>query len=94
MGIFSDVPVNITRILYKLRDKLNVGLSDYEASVQDKLVLSQLNLHKVVQLEQRRTASGPRMYDQGYWVLTELGKEVILYLKANEQVLDKEGSQG
>jgi len=30
--------------------------------------------------------------DAGYWILTELGKEVIRYLEANQQVLDKEGS--
>lgn len=85
---------NITRILYHDREKLAVGLSNYETSVQDKLVLAQLNLRKIVKLEQRRTASGPRQYDEGFWVLTELGKEVILYLEKNKQILDYRGKVG
>ena len=94
LRIFDDSsPGDVIRVFYCLRDKLTVGMSEHEASVQDRLVLDQLNLHKIVQFEQRRKAKGPRMYDEGYWILTELGKEVILYLQANKQVLDKEGSQ-
>ena len=92
IGIYTDRPVNITRILYYLRDKLAVGWFDYEVSAQDKLVLSQLSLHKIVHLEQRRRSSGAHEYDEGYWTLTKLGKSVISYLQANKQVLDKEGS--
>jgi hypothetical protein len=95
VGIFTDIPVNITRILYHDREKLSVGLPGYEASIQDKLVLEQLNLRKIVQLEQRKVKvfGSDNVRDEGYWILTELGKEVIRYLQANKQVLDKEGSQ-
>lgn len=94
LSIFDDSsPGDLIRVFYYLRDKLAVGMCECEASVQDKLVLTQLNLHKIVRLEQRQKASGLRMYDEGFWVLTELGKEVILYLQTNKQVLDKEGSQ-
>lgn len=94
IGIYSDKPVNITRILYHDREKLAVGLSEYEASDQDRRVLTQLNLSKIVQLEQRRRISGQVQggYDEGFWVLTNLGKEVILYLGKNPQVLGKAGS--
>ena len=96
IGIYSDKPVNITRILYHDREKLaSGGFPDYEASVQDKLVLEQLNLRKIVQLEQRKVKvyGSDNVRDEGYWILTELGKSVILYLQTNQQVLDKEGSQ-
>ena len=94
VGIFVGHPVNITRILYALREKLAIGLSDEVASEQDKLVLSQLNLRNIVQLKQRKVKvyGSDNVRDEGYWVLTELGKEVIKYLQANKQVLDKEGS--
>jgi len=94
VGIYTDCPVNITRILYHDRDKLTVGLSDEVASEQDKLVLPQLNLHNIVQLEQRkvRVYGSDNVRDEGYWILTELGKKVIKYLQENQQVLDKEGS--
>lgn len=94
IGICSVMPVNITRILYKLGSKLEVGLSDEVASNQDKLVLSQLNLRKIVQLEQRKVKvyGSDNMRDEGYWILTELGKDVIRYLQVNKQVRDKEGS--
>jgi len=94
VGIFVGHPVNITRILYALRGKLAIGLSDEVASEQDKLVLAQLNLRNIVQLEQRKVKvyGSDNVRDEGYWVLTELGKEVIKYLQANKQVLDKEGS--
>lgn len=84
VGIYTDAPVNITRILYYHREELAVGLPDDKTSIQDKSVLGQLNLRNIVQLEQRKTGS--------YWILTELGKRVILYLQKNQQVLDKEGS--
>lgn len=94
IGIYSDVPVNITRILYHDRDKLVVGLSDEVASNQDKLVLHQLNLRNIVELEQRKTGiyGSDNVRNEGYWILTELGKKIILYLQQNKQVLDKEGS--
>jgi hypothetical protein len=94
LGIYSDCPVNITRILYHDREKLAVGLSDEVASNQDKLVLHQLNLREIVRLEQRkvRIYGSDNVRDEGYWVLTELGKKVILYLEKNPQVLHNEGS--
>lgn len=94
VGIYTDCPVNITRILYHDREKLATGLSNEVASVQDKLVLSQLNSRKIVQLEQRkvRVYGSDNVRDEGHWILTELGKSVILYLQKNQQVLHKEGS--
>lgn len=94
-GIFTDEPVNITRILYALREKLSVGLHDYEASVQDRLVLEQLNLRNIVQLEQRKVKvfGSDNVRDESYWILTELGKSVILYLQKNKQILCMAGSQ-
>ena len=94
LSIFDDSsPGGLIRVFYYLRDKLVVGMSECEASVQDKLVLPQLNLHKIVRLEQRQKATESRTYDKGFWILTELGKSVIVYLQMNKQVLDKEGSQ-
>lgn len=95
IGIYTDVPVNITRILYHERKKLAVGLSDEIASNQDKLVLEQLNIHKIVRLEQRkvRVYGSDNVRDGGYWVLTELGNDVILYLQSNQQVLHEKGSK-
>ena len=92
VGIYTDCLVNITRILYRDKDKLAAGLLDREASVQDKLVLAQLNLRNIVKLEQRQRVAVRGSFDEGYWVLTELGKDVILYLEENKQVLDTEGS--
>ena len=93
-GIYTDVPVNILRILYHDREKLVAGFSDEVASNQDKLVLHQLDLRKIVKLEQRkvRIYGSDNIRDEGYWILTELGKDVIKYLQANPQVLDKEGA--
>ena len=56
-------------------------------------VFDKLSLWGVVQLEQRRRSTGPRTSDMGYWVLTELGKDIILYLEANPQVLHNEDSR-
>jgi hypothetical protein len=94
VGIFTDMPVNITTVLYNDREKLENGLSDEVATNVEKLVLSQLNLRKIVQLEQRKVKvyGSYNVRDEGYWVLTELGKDVILYLQKNQQVLDREGS--
>lgn len=94
IGIYTDVPVNITRVLYHDKEKLAVGLFDGATSNMDKLVLSQLNLRKIVGLEQRkvRVYGSDNVRDEGYWVLTELGKDVVLYLQKNQQVLHKEGS--
>lgn len=96
IGIYEDKHVNITRILYKDREKLAVGLPDdvTATSIQDKLVLHQLNLRNIVQLEQRKegTYGSANVRDKGYWILTELGKDIILYLQKNPQVLDNEGS--
>ncbi len=93
VGIYSDVPVNITRILYHDRDKLAGGLLDREVSVQDKRVLVQLSLRNIVKLEQRQRVVVRGPYDEGYWVLTELGNDVILYLEGNKQILDEVGVQ-
>jgi uncharacterized Tic20 family protein len=98
VGIYSDMPINITRILYHDREQLAVGLSNDSGGVttMTNLVLQQLNIRKIVQLEQRkeRIYGSDNVQDKGYWILTELGKNVILYLQNNQQILKKEGSLG
>lgn len=93
LSIFDGIPIDATTVLYQLREQLAVGISEYQVQVIERPILAQLALRKIVQLEQRRKASGPRQYDEGYWILTEFGKEVIRYLETNQQVLDTEGSQ-
>ena len=99
LTIFDDIQggiqINATKVLYQLRDMLAIGISVYEVQADTvvEAVVKQLNLRKIVQLEQRRKQDGTRQYDEGYWVRTERGKEVISYLQVNKQVLDKEASQ-
>jgi Ca2+/Na+ antiporter len=94
LKIYDDSkPGDLIRVFYYLKDKLAVGLSENETSNQDKLVLAQLNLRKIVRFEQRRKASGSHTYDEGFWTLTEAGKGVILYLQMNKQVLDNGNPQ-
>lgn len=89
LKIFDDSKAGDTiKVFYSLRDKLAIGISENEASVQDRLVLAQLSLHKIVQLEQRRKSSFGSAFDEGYWVLTELGKRVVLYLQAHKYILE------
>ena len=86
IGIFTDARVNILRIVYHDKDDLKIGLCNerVSASNQAKLVCGELRTRNIVQLEQRKTGD--------YWILTELGKRVILYLEKNQQVLDRKGS--
>jgi hypothetical protein len=84
----NSCPGDLLNVFDHLREKLAIGISEYEASAQDKLVLAQLSLRKIVQLEQRRKSSGPHTYDEGYWILTELGKGVSLYLQLNRQIFN------
>ena len=94
IGLYTDMPINIARILYHDKDKLAVGFSNEVTTNLDKLYLTELNLRKIVKLEQRkvRIYGSDNVRDEGYWILTELGKDVILHLQENQQVLDKEGS--
>lgn len=89
LSIYDGIPIDATNLLYDLREKLAVGMSEYEASAIERPILLHLVSRKIVQLKQRRKASG----DEGYWIPTELGNDVIRYLETNKQVLDKEGSQ-
>lgn len=87
VGIYTDVPDNILRILYHDKESLKIGLPDHKvlSSNQDKQVYGDFRLHNIVQIENRSTGS--------YWVLTDIGKRVISYLEKNQQVLHKEGSR-
>ena len=92
---YPDKPVYILRVFYHDREKLAEGLSNEVATSHDKVVLHQLNLHDLVKLEQRkvRIYGSDNTRDEGYWILTELGKKLVKYLQKNQQVLHKEGSQ-
>jgi hypothetical protein len=87
VGVFTDVPGNILRILYYDKESLKIGLPDHKvlSSNQDKQVYADFRLHNIVQIENRSTGS--------YWVLTDIGERVISYLEKNQQVLNKEGSR-
>lgn len=86
IGIYTDVPDNILRVLYHDKEQLKIGLPDSNImnSNQDRLVYGDFRTHNIVQMENRTTGS--------FWVLTDLGKRIILYLEKNPRVLDKEGS--
>ena len=80
---------DVIEVLYSLKNRLVSGVIENETSVQERTALTQLGLYRIVQLEQRRKSSGPRMFDIGYWILTNLGRRVILYLDANKQDFHK-----
>ena len=72
---------NEIHILNEYRLELTTGVSEYDVPVQTRPVFQELCLKGIVQVEQRRTYSGPHQHDQSYWKLTDVGKEVIQYLE-------------
>lgn len=74
LKIFPDSQLgDLLNVFSNIKDKLSLGMPDSTSSVQDKLVLAQLSLRNIVHREQRQTGD--------YWVLTELGRNVVLYFE-------------
>lgn len=80
---------NAATILYECREQLVHGLNQYPSSQFGNphpdfyLVAVQLDIMKVIRLEQRRGDEG---WDYGYWVPTDLGREVVKYLGKGQPI--------
>jgi len=72
---------NEIHVLHEYRLELTTGVSEYDVPVPIRPMFQEFCLKGIVQVEQRRTYSGPHQYDQSYWILTDFGKEVIQYLE-------------
>jgi hypothetical protein len=68
----------------KLLEIANItgGLAWYGA--QDP-ILNELDILGLIKKDLIRTASGPRTYDQVYWILTDKGKKVVPLLASQKQ---------
>ncbi len=72
---------NEIHVLNEYRLELTTGVSEYDVPVPTRPVFQELCLKRIVQVQQRRTYSGPHQYDQSYWIFTDFGKECIQYLE-------------
>ncbi len=89
-AVAKELSADETKHLMEFKGRLATGIAWYGASEP---LMEQLCIKEIVQLTQRRQVSGPRSYDQSYWILTDLGKRVIVYLEKRQTAPDKEESQ-
>ncbi|MBI2858116.1 MAG: hypothetical protein HYX90_03460 [Chloroflexi bacterium] len=76
----DGVQTDAAAVLNQFAAKLAVGVSEYDIPMEFREVMTQLSHLQLVEIQQRRVASGPRSWDQGYWILTDLGKKVVWHL--------------
>lgn len=94
--IVNNEGKNAAAILYGVREQLVNGLTqypDYRAGnpYPDFYLISvKLNIMKIIRLEQRRDWEG---WDEGYWVFTDFGREVVKYLEKEQTTSHEENSQ-
>ncbi|MFC2067997.1 recombinase family protein [Chloroflexota bacterium] len=72
---------NEIHVLREYTLELTTGVSEYDVPLPTRTVFQKFCLKGIVQVEQRRRSTGPRQYDQSYWILTDFGKKVMQYLE-------------
>lgn len=77
VGTWTAFSVDEQRTLNEYENKLATGLLEYDVPLPTRDILAQLSLQQIVHLEQHRVTSGSHEYDVGYWVLTDIGKQVL-----------------
>ena len=73
--------LDVATILYEMREKLAVGLYEFDVPIELRPVFAELRIRGILDLVKRRASSGPHPYDAMYWELDNLGKEVIQSLR-------------
>jgi hypothetical protein len=77
---------NEKKYLLEFKNKLVTGIRWYGASEP---LLEQLCIKGIVELAKQREISGVHEYDQSLWVLTDLGKQIIVDLERHQLNSDK-----
>jgi hypothetical protein len=85
----GDKRIDAISLLNKFREKWAEGIWIYDVPVSDRASFAELSIRGVLQLQQRRTASGARQYDTGYWILTDFGNQIMHYVGTDKSNINK-----